>query len=108
MPAGTYRHRITLRESTATGRDAAGGEILTWSDVATVWAAVEPISGREYFAAQQVNAETTHRIKMRYRPGVHSKMRVLFGSRTFDIESVIDPEERHVELHLMCVERAVA
>jgi len=97
------RHRITLQSPSA--ELDATGQPASWNDVATVWAAVEPLRGREYFAAQQVNAETTTRIRIRYRAGVTSAMRGRYGSRTYDIVSVIDVDERHVELQLMCTER---
>ncbi len=103
MAAGRFRHRITLQEL-VTGQDEAGQPVDMWQDVATVWAAVEPLRGREYFAAQQVQAEVTTRIRIRYRRGIRPEMRVLYDGRLFNILSVIDPEERHVELQLMCRE----
>lgn len=101
--AGRLHHRVTIQEH-VTGQDEFGQPIDTWADVATVWAAVEPLRGREYFAAQQVNAEVTARIRTRYRKGVRPSMRVLYDGRLYDILSVIDPEERHQELQLMCRE----
>ena len=101
--ASKLRHRITFQER-ATGQDEFGQPIDTWQDICTVWAAVEPLSGREFWAAQQVQAEVTTRIRIRYRQGIRPEMRVLYDGRTYDIQTVIDPEERHVELQLMCRE----
>ncbi|MFZ5816298.1 MAG: phage head closure protein [Bacillota bacterium] len=98
--AGKLRHRVTLQDNQAP-RDSYGAEADNWVDVATVWASVEPLRGREFFAAQQVNSEVSARVRIRYRAGVNSAMRVRFGDRIFDIISVIDPEERHQELQLM-------
>lgn len=103
MEAGELRHRITLLNP-ADELDGTG-QPASYSDWATVWAAVNPLSGRDLFAAQQLQSEVTHRVKIRYRAGVNSAMRVRFGTRIFEIDSVIDPEERHEELHLMCTER---
>lgn len=103
MRAGQLRDRVTLQEVTET-RDSFGAVVEAWSDVATVWAEVADLSGREYFDAQQTNAELKTRIRIRYRSGVVPKMRAVFGSRVFDIESVIDPDSRRRELHLMCKE----
>ena len=69
-----------------------------------IHASVEPLRGREYFQAQQMQNETTFRIRMRWFPQVKSTMRVRFGSRILDIVAIIDPEERHRELQLMCKE----
>lgn len=100
---GRLRHRITFQQQSST-QDGYGEQVNTWSNLKTVWASVEPLHGRERFAAQQVHSETTTRIKMRYQAGIESKMRALYGSKTYDILSVIDLEERRIVLHLMCME----
>lgn len=105
MQAGRLRHRITIQEPVV-ARNGFNEAITTWSNVATVWASVEPISGREFFAAEHVQSEITHRVRLRYRPGVTSEMRVSFGGRYLQIESVIDVRERNAEMQLMCREMA--
>lgn len=103
MKIGKLRHRVTLQEYISS-KDSFGAEIETWSDTATVWAGIEPLSGKEYFAAQQVNAEINTKIMIRYRAGVRSTMRVAFQNRLFEILSVINTEEKNQELILMCRE----
>jgi SPP1 family predicted phage head-tail adaptor len=100
---GKLRHRITIERVTET-RDTDGSVIETWSTYVTVQASIEPISGREYFAAQSTQADATHRISLRYLSGIVPKMRVKFGSRIFDILSIINVDERNRELQLMCRE----
>lgn len=73
--------------------------------VATVWAAIEPLRGREFFAAQAVNAEVTTRIRIRYRKGIDRTMVVKHQEHEFEIMYIIDPEFAHQELQLMCRER---
>lgn len=103
MKIGKLRHRITLQEYTSS-RDSFGAEVETWSDTATVWASIEPLSGREYFAAQQVNAEISTKITLRYRSSVKPTMRVLYEGRVYEILSVINAGERNRELILICKE----
>lgn len=103
MRAGRLRHEITIQEPTAT-QNAVGEETLSWSDYATVRASVEPMSGREYWNSKQVQSEITHEIRIRYYPGVTSEMRVSWGNRVFEIESVINVNERNREMILMCKE----
>ncbi|MEC0248891.1 phage head closure protein [Paenibacillus chitinolyticus] len=104
MNPGALRHRITLQKK-ETGTNDEGLPAVQWTDFATVSAAVEPLRGREYFAAAAANAESTVRVRIRYRQGVTSDMRVLYNGRTLEIQSPpIDPNERHRELHLMCRE----
>ncbi len=100
---GDLRHRVTIQQVTET-RTASGAVQDAWADVATVWAAVEPLSGREFWAAQQVNAEVTTRVRMRYRPGVMPTMRVMRGTHTYDILAVLNLRERGDEMHLLCKE----
>ena len=47
------------------------------------------------------------RVTIRYREGIKSKMRVAIGSRILEIVSVIDVDERHRQLDLLCEERGV-
>lgn len=103
MEAGRLRHRVKLQRYDRVS-DGMGGYEEQWVDVATVWASVEPLQGRERFEAQQVQATTSHRVRMRYRSDVKPEMRVLFGSRILHIQAVVDPQERHRELQLLCEE----
>jgi SPP1 family predicted phage head-tail adaptor len=106
MDSRKFRHRITLQKKTTTENNI-GDNVATWSDVTTVWAAVEPLRGKEEIISAQVTSETTHRITVRYRDGLNSHMRIKFGSREFRIESLINLDERNRQLELMCVETEV-
>jgi SPP1 family predicted phage head-tail adaptor len=58
METGQLRHQVTIQaQDSPVVRNAAGEQELTYSDVETVWAAIEPASGREFYAAEQVQAE---------------------------------------------------
>jgi len=94
MRIGELRHRVTLRKKEI-AEDALKQQSEAWADIATVWAAIEPLSGREYFAARQENAEVTAKITIRYRKA---------EGRVFDVLSVINPGERNISLILMCKE----
>src|SRR5918992_2353622 len=102
MRAGTLKDRVTLQQNTPT-QDAGGAPVDSWADVATVWAAIEPLTGREFFDAARVVADVTHRLRIRYRADVTEKMRAIQGSRTFDISAVLEVGRRR-ELHLMARE----
>jgi SPP1 family predicted phage head-tail adaptor len=103
LKIGKLRHRVTIEQVTET-RDADGSVIETWATYATVQASIEPVSGREYFAVQSTQADVTHRIYTRYVSAVVPRMRVKYGSRIFEILSVINTGERNRELQLMCRE----
>jgi SPP1 family predicted phage head-tail adaptor len=109
MRAGKLRQEIVLQQLTSTTGDGAGGVASEiWTDFATVYADVEPLQGRELYQAQQINDELTHQITMRYYPGVASTMRVKYGTRILLIESIIDTEEGHRQLLLICKEQVAA
>jgi len=105
MRAGNLRHKLEIQENTPT-RNAVGEEVDSWTTVATVWASIEPLSGVELLNAQQVAAETTVRIGLRYRSGVTAAHRIKFGARIFDINVVSNVGERNRELQLLCKEAA--
>ncbi len=104
MQSGRLNRRVTLQRKTA-ATDAYGAEVASWTDVATVWAAIEPLTGREFFASRQINAEITTRVVIRYLAGIVPAMRIVHGTRLYDILAVIDPRDARVELQLMCTEK---
>jgi SPP1 family predicted phage head-tail adaptor len=119
MQLGNLRHRITIQENryqrdeaNLQVRDASGAPVDEWVDVRTCWASMEPLSGREYFAAAQVQAEQVTRFRIRYpRFHIWQGMRVkyldsvLIAVRYFNIQAVIDPNEMHIEMLLMTTEQ---
>lgn len=106
--AARMRQRITIQQATETP-DTAGGTVRSWGDVAVVWAEVLPLSGGriERLFAEQLQAEVTHRMMIRYRGGLDPAMRVLYAGRTFNIRSITNIAEANVMLELM-VEEGVA
>jgi SPP1 family predicted phage head-tail adaptor len=103
MNPGELRHRITLQKLENV-QDSFGQPVEQWNDVATIWASVKPLVGREFFAAETVNSEVTHKVRIRFRAGITPDMRIKFGTRIFQITAVINYQERNVELQLMCKE----
>ena len=104
MRSGRLRHQVKIQVPV---HPDAWSSDESWVDYATVWASIEPLRGTEFFAARQTNAEVSGKVVMRYLAGVKPDMRILHGSRTFEIVSVVDVEERHRELQIMVNERVV-
>ena len=105
MRAGRLRHRIAIRRKpVAAGQDSFGEPTYTPEVYDTLWASVEPLSGRELLEAQQMAGEVSIRIRIRYRSGITPGMQVLFDDRELDIEAAIHTEERKRELLLLCRE----
>ena len=101
--AGKLRHRVQIIKKSETVDDY-GDPTPVETVEATVWASVEPLRGREYFDASQHQLEVTHRIRMRHRDLDPKDRRIRFDGRDFQIEAVINHEERGESLELLCVE----
>lgn len=101
--SGEFDRRISI-QARGTTKDSFGQQVTTWTEVISCWARIRPMSGRELIAAQAVQAETTHRIEILYRPTVVPAMRAVYQGRIFNIESVIDDGTRHETLTLLCGE----
>lgn len=106
MKIGKLRHRAILQRKEIT-QDELKQQTETWVDFAYIWAAIQPLAGREYFSARQENAEVTTRITIRYLKDVKPDMRVMFNEKVYEILSVINQDERNISLVLMCKEAVI-
>ena len=98
MRSGELNKRIELQIPT---RSQSSGEwIDTYTTQATIWGAIEPLSGNRLFLAQQANSQIQGVIRIRYRKDVTPKMRVKYNNRYFQIISIINKDESNKELQL--------
>ncbi len=103
MRPGDLACQIVIQQA-GTARDSFGQTVETWGTFATVWAEILPLRGTELFTAQQFQSKITAKVRIHFLRGVSPKMRVLFGSRIFEIHNIINTTERNRELVLMCSE----
>lgn len=102
---GKLRHRITLQAWASTQDPDTGVVTDGWTPLADVWAAVEPLSGREFIAAQAQQSSVTARITIDYRPDVTTKTRVTHNVHVYDVQAVLPDRDSGLEyLTLMCSE----
>jgi SPP1 family predicted phage head-tail adaptor len=94
MRAGELNRRITFQHKTIT-YDTYHQPIETWANLMTVWAGVITTGGREYYAAQKLNAETSAVFKIRYTTRIDTLMRIVWGDRTFEIIGINDVDAGH-------------
>lgn len=81
------------------------GEVETgFETIKTVYAEVKPVTGKSFFAAQQVNSEITHQVLIRYTSGISPSMCVRFKNRMFEILYVMNYNEANESILLMCKE----
>lgn len=106
IAAGALRHKVTIQRQELAQNPVTGAMVATW---VTVWervpAAIEPLSAREFIAAQAVQSEVSMRITIRYRDGVKASMRILHNGRIFNIQGVLaDLDSGRSYLTLPCSE----
>lgn len=84
LRAGDLKHRVTLQNPTKM-RSATGSPTLGWQTVATVWASVRGMSGRDVIMAAQAQALVTHKVMIRYRSDVNAQTRMLYEGKVFEV-----------------------
>lgn len=105
MEAGKLRHRLILQQDSGTTQDASGQTTSNWTEVLTVWADIQPTGGVERFRGNQMQADTTHLISIRYLDAVTTQMRGVFKGRTLEFVNVLNVGERNIELLIQAKER---
>jgi SPP1 family predicted phage head-tail adaptor len=87
-------------------KDSSGGfDPSAATTFLETWGAVYTLTGRDLVAAQQQVAEVTHKITIRYAPGVESNQVIFFDDRYYEIQTAQDPDGRKKVLELLCIER---
>ena len=100
MNAGGLNKRIAI-QAPSRSVNALGETIDTFATIATVWGAIEPLSGSKYFQALQANVDVSGRIRIRYRDIFKPTWRLKYKDRILLVVSIIHPEEAREELHIM-------
>jgi SPP1 family predicted phage head-tail adaptor len=112
MEIGKLNKRVTFQRRSAT-LDDYGQQLDAWTEVATVWANVEPVGGREKMMAMAINAQLTHRVSVRYTADLMppidvTALRIHYntptGVRIFNILSAKDSHEARKHIIFDCVE----
>jgi SPP1 family predicted phage head-tail adaptor len=105
---GQKRHMVTLQNPGADVPDADGGYTQTWTALSPspVYAEIKPATARdlERVTANAVQSTATHLVSIDYHSGVTTETRVGFGTRVLQVTSVQNPDERNIELLLVCTE----
>lgn len=104
---GALRHRVTIQALTRADDGFGGRDNEAWVDVATVWADVVPVSGREAARNGGVQANATFRVTIRWRAGVAPKQRLVWvtnGNKVLNIVSAPPAVGAANSIELGCVE----
>jgi SPP1 family predicted phage head-tail adaptor len=100
---GKLRERVTVQIASGT-TNALGETVLAWSNSSAVWASVEGVSAREALISGQQETTVSHRVRLRYLPGLTSQHRFSWRSRTLEIVSLLEHGNRS-EHEAICQEQ---
>jgi head-tail adaptor len=103
---GNMRNLATIEQNTPS-QDTIGGTVDSWSTFSTWWCELSHVKGGEAFRGRAVHAAADSLAVGRYLPGVTAQMRVVLGSRTFEILGLDDVDNRGIELRLDLRERRI-
>jgi len=97
-----YPHTIDI-ESATTVNDGMGGYTETWSPfLSAVPAHVQPISGTEYYKAQQIQNPVDVDVFTPYNGAIKSDMRIKHDGQVLTIKAVLDQGGMNEVLLLKC------
>jgi SPP1 family predicted phage head-tail adaptor len=103
VSAGKLKHRVRLMRA---GITLDGGRAKPMpTEVAKLWAWVQPLAARELIQIRQVLPEVTHRVVLHFRPDVNNQNWLEHDGRRLAILSVINTNEDNTVLELLCVEQ---
>lgn len=98
------RHRISIEALTLVATDT-GGQTQSYVAYATVWAKITPKNVKELNFAQRIEPRVDHEIWIRYQSALKASDRIIFGSRVFEIKSIIIPNEIKEWQKILATER---
>ncbi len=121
MKAGRLRFKFLI-QNPHPAHTTAGDYTSGWTDHGEIYGDVQGLSGRDKFYAAQAGSLATHLVTTRWTDvitartrllldagqvgsGTSQEPRVVTGTRIFNVESAVDPDNRRKELRLSCVER---
>jgi SPP1 family predicted phage head-tail adaptor len=108
VSAGKLDRRITIQRRTTT-LDSYGQQSSGWTNIATVWANVKPVGGREKLRSGALESTLTHTVMLRYQidlmPAIEADAwRILYGTRVLQITAAMDKEDARRWIIFDCIE----
>lgn len=105
--AADLRERLTIQQYVE-DQSLTTGELnyndSAWPNQAETWGDVQTLSGRDYVIAQQAGYVASHRVNLRYRPGITIQRTrfVLRGGVKLYVVHVNNVQNRNTRLECLC------
>ena len=94
MNIGKLDKRITLQQPTKTADGRGGYKPGDWADVASVWAEFRTPNVKELALTGSIVSDLVRQIIIRRRNDVCRGWRVLYGTRTFEVQHTFDYDKQ--------------
>jgi SPP1 family predicted phage head-tail adaptor len=109
MRLGPLRHKLRIEEQSQTQDGTTGAITVAWETVATVYGAIEPLSVRNFLAADAVQSKIEANIRIRYRSDINASMRIVdvATSNVYNIEGILPDAKTGRHSMLIPVSRGV-
>jgi SPP1 family predicted phage head-tail adaptor len=103
---GKLKNQITLQNTNLT-TDNVGGYTTGNTTFITSFAKITPKGGKEIFTdttGRQIENPHTYEFMIRYRPNITTAMRILYGTRTFNIIKISDENDNNNYITIEAIE----
>lgn len=109
LASGKLRHRVEIQNPVEVQDQDTGAMEVTWVTIATVWAAIEPVSAREFVASESETSKVVARVTIRYRKNIDAKMRLYHRAKGFyyNIEGILSDKDSGLEYLTLPVSEGV-
>lgn len=105
-PLGTLTDRVQLKRKDGSG-EAEGGHSVVFVPLATVWARVRSLAGRQGIDGDGRGVTVSHAVVLRFRADIGPGDRMVYRGRNLDVVSAADLNGRRAYLSCTCSEAVV-
>jgi len=103
MRSGSLKHKVEIHSYTELENDFSE-TVKSWVKLHDAYASILPLKATEKFVSKRTKSEVTHKVLLRYIPNINPNMRIVFGSRVFEIDSVLNIREENKILQIIATE----
>lgn len=100
LGAGDLNKKIIIRRATETD-NGKGGYTTAWATIASPWAEVIGLDGREAVIGQALQGVSYYRIRIRFRADIRPADQIQYKDLDLNIRSVSDPRGESEQLLIL-------
>ncbi|MFZ6726166.1 phage head closure protein [Undibacterium sp. MH2W] len=98
------KKRVILQQQNSVD-GTAGNPTTVWSTISPIWAEIEGLTAQQRMVSEAIHTQVSHKITVRYRsefknPVAVMSMRIVYGARIFNIQGMINFDERNQMVEL--------